>query len=276
MIRKERSLEGVPNVTRFIPQVRRLLKAMDREVAKKGPGAGFSYLFSERNARIKSRWDSDEDKTKQILADPSKPVILVSNHPHQLEPLIFLAELPQRKNTSVIGMSELKKILGPQMQKQYIPVYRNPPLEPEEHKAKRRAKNIESINEATRRLRDNEAVLIAPAGGERTGKWQRGVSLLVEEALQLDEAYIVMGYVPNSKAREIGRLFMKKWPLKRTVYISDAINVHDLPIPQVVKAMPYRDKEKMAEFSKALQENYEAWVAPKVKPQKAKRLPKII
>ena len=242
---------------------RHISKKIDAATLEKGPQAGFKVLFSNKNAPQAS-WDGDENKTKEILADSSKAVILVSNHPKFIEPLVFFSVLPPRKNVTLIARGGSEYFFGREIEKHFIPVYHKTFLETKNQKQERQKLNIIQMDKAVQKLKANGAVLIAPDGGKDRGnnKWKKGSSLLMEAALEMDEAYLVMGHVPQSKKFEQFQVFLKH-DLKRSVRISEAINAQSVPIPDHIKAMPHNNKAKLLAISAIMKEYYEDWAGIK-------------
>lgn len=238
---------------------RGILTRIDDATREEGTSAGMKVLFSERNVHIKTDWEGNKEETQSLVQNPDKATILVANHPNTLEPLLFLSELPPRKNLSLIAKSGGERIYKKAFRQKMIPVDTKPYWETKRQKQKRQAKNDRQIDEAIRRLKNNEAILIAPDGGDGTGTWKKGSARLLEAGLSMPEAYLIMAHVPGSTPKEHWRLAFKR-RLERTVYISKAIPLAELPIPQSLKSLPTGDKEKLLTTSAIMKSYYDKWV----------------
>lgn len=238
---------------------RHISKKMDAETLEKGPQAAFHLLFSGKNAP-QTTWDGNENRTKQILADPSKGMLLVSNHPKFIEPLVFFSVLPPKKNTTLIARDGSEYFFGREIEKHFIPVYHKTFLETKNQKEKRQKRNLIQMDKAVQKLKEKNSILIAPDGGKDRGnnKWKKGSALLMEAALEMDEAYLVMGHVPQSKKFEQIQVFLRH-DLKRPLRISEAINVQTIPIPESIKSLPHNDKRKLLAISEVMKNYYEDW-----------------
>lgn len=239
---------------------RALIRKIDTSTQEQGASAGIKTLLSERNAFAKAEWDGDKEETQKIIANSEKAVILVSNHPNVLEPFMFISELPPRKNLSIIAKSGGERIYGEVFRKNMIPVDTVPRWETKKQKVRRQEKNTQQLEEAVRRLKANGAILIAPDGGNGSGRWMKGSSRLIEEAMEMPEAYLVMAHVPNSTKNEHLNLIFKR-RLERSVRISEPINVQTLPIPLYIRNMPQGDKEKLITTSQIMKNYYDDWAS---------------
>jgi len=239
---------------------RGILKRIDNATGEKGAAAGIKLMLNERNTHTTAAWEGDPAKTQEILADSTKPAILVSNHPYSLEPFMFLSETPPRKNLSIIAKAGGDRLFGEEFRKNIVRVYHPGRFETQRQKKKRQEQNKEQMREAESRLESGGSILIAPDGGTGSGRWEGGSVKLFEKALKLPEAYLVMANVPDSTENEHWRLVFKK-KLERRVFISRAIKVKDVPLPPEAQTLPEGSKERFIVFSKALQDHYNGWVA---------------
>ena len=235
---------------------RKLSQSVELWTLAAGPARGMSVFFEGRNTHVEGIWEGDKQKTEGILA--RKPVILVSNHPHALEPLMLLSQIPSREDISIVGASPTQKLFGKEFGEHIVPVYKPLILEKQQDTLKRRRANMRSIDRAIDKLQYGNAVLIAPDGGEGTDVWKKGSVRLVDAALSMPEAHLVMGYVSESAAADHWKVIFNK-ELHRSVHISEAINVQDLPIPQALRAMPTGDRSKLFGFSRVLTDYYRGW-----------------
>lgn len=237
---------------------RALIHRIDKATVENGTPGGVKVLLNERNAHAKPTWEGDKEATKSIISNPEKAVIFVSNHPNTLEPFFLLSELPPRQNLSLIAKSGGERVFGEIFRKNMIPVDTIPRWETKGGKRKRQERNNKQLDEAVRRLHNHEGILVAPDGGDGSGDWKKGSARLIEGALEMPEAYLLMAHIPSSTPNEHIRLAFKR-KLERNVRISELINVHDLPLPQEVKQMPSQSKEKLLLIGKHMKEYYNNW-----------------
>ena len=235
---------------------RKLIESVELWTLACGPARGMSALFEGTNTHVEGVWDGDRERTEEVLT--RKPVILVSNHPQALEPLMLLSLTPPRESISIVGASPTKKLFGREFGEHIIPVYKPLILEKQEDTIRRRRANMRSIDRTIDLLKHGSAVLIAPDGGEGNDVWKKGSVRLVEAALSMPEAHLIMGYVPESAQADHWKVIFKK-ELHRSVHVSEAINVQDLPIPQALQAMPTGDRGKLFGFSRVLTDYYRDW-----------------
>ncbi|HEX7042657.1 MAG TPA: hypothetical protein VF189_05400 [Patescibacteria group bacterium] len=262
MRKEERILRFVGTFNKYGPY-RRFIKRLDKATEKEGiPGAA-REIFSKFKLKTTAYWDGDQRHTQEILKDTSKPVILVSNHPHMIEPLFFVAALPPRKNLSVVALSGVEYFFGKEIKSCLIPVYHKFIFEGKRHRQIRRDRNTKQIFEAEKRLADGGAIMIMPDGGDKTGNWRNGSLQLLEKALNLPEAYLVMAKVDNAKKGDLisllFRRFVKRSPFEKTVSISRAIPVRDIPIPNELKNKETKTNADYKNVAIAMENFYNMW-----------------
>lgn len=253
---REIFLHGVSSVINNTSH-RRRIGLVDQVTREYGPSQGLKTVLSEKNAP-EVTWDGDAAKTKEIII-AGKAIIVVSNHTEVIEPIVFLSALPERpeKDLFLFGDAGTQHSLGKELSKHILPIALPTRPYTQRRKERRQKFNNKWTEEAIRKLQEEQsAIYIAPnAGG---GKWKRGIASLVESALEMDEAYLLMGYIQGSTSYEILKVLLNG-NLKRNLYISEAINVHDLPIPEADKRMPLGDKEKHFRISAHLKTYYDEW-----------------
>ena len=179
---------------------------------------GFQKGLRQEIERSKSKFQVfGRDEIGKVLAEA--PVIIVFNHPHEIETIACLSALPDRKDISLIA-THLLKGLSPAIDKHLIPVYvrqRNITLRKisafilenlvskekitleEKHQ-----KNIESINGAAEKIKQDGLVMITP--NPHNKKWQSGVGWLISNAGPMEGAYYIKVYVAGSSVFDYLRL----------------------------------------------------------------------
>ncbi|NMC36341.1 hypothetical protein GYA49_04825 [Candidatus Beckwithbacteria bacterium] len=194
----------IPPVHLFF--VRIFFKVINFNIKKIGLQGTFQKLAIISCSKFDVIFESPE--VKKILIE--KPVILVSNHPHEFDPFVLLAGLPKRKKLFMIAGSDFMAI-NVYLNKYLIPVYvyHHTDLR---IKQKRRIRymrkylipnkftieeahkrNIKSITLASTKIRQGALVAIFPAG-PLNKSWYSGVGYLIKQAknkdLQVVQAYI--------------------------------------------------------------------------------------
>ena len=237
---------------------RNFMRRIDNATLDEGVTGGVKVLLSERRAKAKATWEGDKEKTKEVINNPSKATLFVSNHPSTLEPFMLLASLPPKKDLSIIGDAGARQVFGRNFRKNFIPVEQQPRWETRKQKQQRRERNNKSLDEAVEKLQYHKSILIAPDGGDGSGDWKKGSSKLIESALAMPEAYLIMAHIPDSTPNEHWNLVFKR-KMKRHVRISEPVNIQNLPIPEEIKQMPQGDKEKLLFIGRTMKDYYNTW-----------------
>ncbi|MFH0864060.1 MAG: hypothetical protein V1858_03160 [Candidatus Gottesmanbacteria bacterium] len=155
----------------------------------------------------------------------NKPVVLISNHPYELEPTVVIASLPKREDFYFVINSVYLNIFS-SLDKYLIPVFIrhkfvykilsidswllkfidkfNPtPVYPPdiEHQ-----KNIEAIKLASEKIKAEGMVYITPARYQNVPGWHKGIGYLIKELGPAENIYYIKTYVQNSSTLDILRL----------------------------------------------------------------------
>lgn len=245
----ERKIEKSASFIAHHWPVKKTIERMDAVTRHGGLSAGANFILSERRMTVIPQWD-DEEKTQNILVNQNKPAIIVFNHPDGIEPFATLAAFPPKENLSIIR-GGLEEIFGPEVRNHMINVYLAKKGETSEEKSIRRNKNEDAIVESIQKLESDESIMIAPDGGKGDGKWRNGSVSLVQGALELDEAYLIMAHVPRTSTRDIIKSLIFKKPSSMTVRISEPINVQELPVAN----------SAISDHSRLLEEYYNTWAS---------------
>lgn len=153
-----------------------------------------------------------QDHTQQTLKN--SPILIVANHPHEVEPLILYASLPPRPDSYLVANIELLAIF-PNAKKHLLPVYikhriraetRNlhPLVQfvdrcyPQTHLSFEKAhqKNIKTINTASKKINQGHQLVIFPEN--RNNGWQPGVGHIVSNLDFKNNPKIVMTYITGA------------------------------------------------------------------------------
>lgn len=129
----------------------------------------------------------------------SKPTLVLSNHPAEADLFVLFAALPTRNDLKMIVNANFLN-LSEELDKFFIPVYINHKIirddkinfrlrffrlfhkHPHFSKEEEHRKNVESIDEAARRISYNGLVAMFPGAGKEDGTWFSGVGFLVKKA----------------------------------------------------------------------------------------------
>lgn len=239
-----------------------LLKKLDEEVQRYGPQDTVRRLAKKLGTRINIFLP---EKTKKVLQ--KNPVVLVANHPYEVETLALIASLPNRTDSFMVVNA---KILGliPNLDKYIIPVYishhrnegkrpklsgrilnklhKSEELSPEEE----HRRNIESIALAAQKIKDGGLVSIFPEKRRQIKTWQTGIGYLIYQAKDKKSASIIMSYIEGTSELDWFRLipFINKILPPLNIYFSEAI-----PINSYFKYTP-------KEITNKLEEKYNQWM----------------
>jgi 1-acyl-sn-glycerol-3-phosphate acyltransferase len=252
MSKEELKLKSLSLLTLFGPG-KRFMQRIDDAVMHEGLPGGFSTFLSERNVLPDPVWD-DEERTKTVLQNPEKPVILISNHQNRIEPYVVIAALPPRENVSYIAESGNTRIFGQEASKHFITVWHPGIRETAQKKIERQERNNRSLEVARQRLEAGNVVYIAPDGADGTGDWKRGSVQLIEKARELDEAYLVMTHVDVAKGDYVHLITKKGKDVP--VRFSQPIKVHDLLLPDYSEG---NLKQNRIAAGQSLKQFYDAW-----------------
>ncbi|MCX6726670.1 MAG: 1-acyl-sn-glycerol-3-phosphate acyltransferase [Candidatus Shapirobacteria bacterium] len=201
-----------------------------------------------------------KNREKVKLTLKNEPVILISNHPSQVEVLILLGLLEKRDDAYLIADHSFLEIL-PSVDKHIIPVYINHRLDGKQkdswkfnlltrfHQSESfcreiaHKKNIASINLATDKVNNGGLVMIFPAAGELGGKFLSGLGYMIKNLKNPKKVKIVMVHVRGTSTWDYLRLI----PIVRNF----------LPKVYITFAEPIPAGQFLAPEAKAISENVE-------------------
>ncbi len=249
-----------------LPLVGRFFRKFDQQVARWGLQPAMRLLIN--HIKVKFQVNGLNKKTKKILA--SKPVILVSNHPHASDVVLLVAALPERKDINMIASFEFLSI-GPSFASHLIPVY----LKEKVHKSSKKLssrlcrhlnlvkifpdeecqeKNKRSLKKAVKKIEQNSLVIIFPEGEKEGQKlWLPGVVKLLKQLLKnKKEVFYVQAYVKGTSFFDPFRRLIKIGWLFPKIKVS-------FSSPQPIRKILEKDKD-CDEMAQNLREKYWAWV----------------
>ncbi len=204
-------------------------KKFDRRVGELGLQPAMLELIKKTRAKFKVGFANV--KTKRILE--KKPVLLVVNHPFEVEVVALTAALPPRKNTFLIMTREFLSV-GENFSQHIIPVYLKKKVYQETKKLLGRLlkvlkisygfsdrvahkKNIASIKLAAVKIKKGNLVVLFPEGLRGKKKvWYPGVGYLLNYLSKNSPAFYVKAYIQGSspwcilrRVIKVGWLFPK-------------------------------------------------------------------
>lgn len=153
----------------------------------------------------------------EVVASPetlsilhNKPVLLICNHPYELDIFPILGALPGRRDVYLVASANFLGV-GPNIDKQIIPVYiRHTELESTKWsvwigshlsfksplpKSQSHARNVQAIKTAASRIKRGSLVVFSPEGPKGIGGgWGKGLGLLIVKLMGIERGYLVMAH----------------------------------------------------------------------------------
>jgi len=249
-----------------IPIVGKLFRDFDKSAGENGIHKAVADVIKRTKTRIIVHGLIKE--TIEILKN--QPVILVANHPYDLELILLIAALPKRDDIFTIVASDLMGA-GPNTSSYFIPVFIHKYFDKGSHKLsvkiaklfrlgprlsppKAHRVNVESMNRAIEIIKKGGLVIVFPEGILKKGSpWFSGIGYLLRAIYEKRNAFYARAYIQGTSFFDILRLI----PILRRFF--PLINVYfDRPkeLPFVINA-----KEDPKEITKNLQADYNRWIA---------------
>jgi hypothetical protein len=206
----------------------------------------------------------EDESVKNILA--KSPNLVVTNHPHDAEPLVLYAALPERDDSFLIANVELLAIF-PEANKYLLPVYIKHRIRkekrtwqplvqfvdrcyPQTHLPVKEAhqKNIIAIKTAADKINQGHQSVIFPEN--QLGTWQPGVGHIISNLDMKNNPFLIMAYVKGTTSYDYFRpISLLHFIFPNTkIYFSKAISLKE-----------YKDADPKATTQK-LEEIYKNWV----------------
>lgn len=231
------------NIIHKIPVVADFIKQIDSDFEEFGLQRTMMNIIRRTKTRLKT-YGKNQD-LENILKN--EPVVVVSNHPYEAETIGIVASLPPREDTSLI-ISAKSVGICPNLNKYLIPVhiehhinnksgmtfwdrilniiYPMPSLsEEEEHR-----KNIESIKEASNRIKKGGMIIMFPGRRGVGGRWFSGIGHLLKGASNKKKVYVVKIYFRGSSHLDYFRLVpgIRHFLPKAEIFFDKARAVNDI------------------------------------------------
>jgi hypothetical protein len=190
------------------------IKRIEKSVLELGFQEGLRREIKRSNSKFLV---FGKEEIRDILAEA--PVIIVFNHPHEVETLACLAALPDREDVFMVATYLLMGLM-PAIDKHLIPVYvRQRDVIPRkisafilEHFAgkggitleEKHQRNIQSIRDAAEKVRQGGLVMISPNPDNK--KWHAGIGWMINNAGSMEQAYYIKVHVFHSSLIDYLRL----------------------------------------------------------------------
>jgi 1-acyl-sn-glycerol-3-phosphate acyltransferase len=197
-------------------------------------------------------------------------VLLICNHPAQVDVLLLLASIPPRRKTFLVVMHGLLSIL-PAINKHLIPVYISHRIDdddqydwkynlfkkihfvPEYSQEVAHQKNIKSIALAAQKIDEGSLVAVFPAGGSKNKHdFLPGVGHLIKNLKYPQNSKLVMAHVDGTSAWDFLRIipFVKFFLPKFRADFSEPLEISNFT------------EGSGREISQKLQQVYDSWSRP--------------
>lgn len=204
-------------------------------------------------------------KTLEVLKE--KPCILITNHPHYIEFLLTLTNIPYRKDIFIVITDSCLDLI-PSLDKHLIPVHiqhhgpENVPKKiidfgriffftpAQKNIEESRAYNRKNIDLGVKKVNKGGILLICPQGlRESGGRWFDGIGFIVSKLDIKKDVNLINVYVKNTSRLDILRIipFMSKFLPQLKIAFS-----------QPFSFKKYLDK-KPKEITKLLEKKYNNW-----------------
>lgn len=253
------------NLLGKIPIFGKLFWEFDKIAGEKGIHNAVADIIKRTKTKIIVHGLTKE--TIEILK--SKPVILVANHPYEIEFILLIEALPKRNNIFVIAASDLMG-MGPNTSSYLIPVFNHKYFNKGGHKLSviiaklfhlgprfspliEHKKNIENLEHAESIVKDKGLVIIFPEGILKTGSpWFLGIGYLLRSVYKKSNGFYVRAYIKGTSYFDILRLI----PIIRGFF--PPVSVYfDSPRDLSIVLKNNEDPKKI---TKNLQDEYNEWV----------------
>jgi len=248
---------------RYIPFLSKIFDNVNQDIGKYGVQKAFHKIIIRNGIRIELIGLTP--KIINILQ--SKRVILVSNHPHEIEPFILLANLPPRKNVFVIANTMFMNWLS-NLNKYIIPVHVRHRLGKKERFRFRarlfwmlplanksipyqiaHQENIQNIKNASLKIDQGAMIIIFP--GMEQKEWFKGVGYLLKNTITKDTIYFVKVRIRGTTKLDLLRIIPGIFKLFPQIKIEFA------PAIKINKFRDYSGKE----ITSKLETDYRKWIS---------------
>ena len=227
-----------------IPIFGKIVKDFDEDIKKYGLQQATKNLVKRHHGKL--RIGQLSKNTAYVLQN--KPVIVVGNHPFEIETYAIFASLPKRDDIYLIMSANFVGFL-PHLDKHLIPVFVNHHAVREKAskfsgrvanfigrtmkfpEKQARLKNKESIEHAANKINKGGLVILFPEGFRgKGGKWFSGIGHLIKKVGHNNDAYVVKAYVHGTSDLDYLRLIpiINRFLPIVSVYYSEPQKITDI------------------------------------------------
>ncbi len=227
---------------RYIPFLSGIFHRLNEDIKNFGVQIAFKHVIEKRGVHFILK-GLDPELIKVLS---SHRVILVSNHPHEIEPFVLLASLPKRSDAFVVANIMFFNWLS-ELNKHLIPVHVRHRLGKAERfrlrarlfwllplanknisYAKGHKENITNINNASKKIDAGGMVIIFPGVDQK--HWFPGVGFLLKHTTTIEPIYMVKVNITGINKLDLFRIipFLSKLFPPITITFSKAKQVHNL------------------------------------------------
>jgi hypothetical protein len=252
---------------------RRILRRINRNIELHG----FPYAFA-RVIRSVSREMIVNRHPEAFTTLSEEPVLLITNHPAEMDAIVLLGSLPNRKDIFMLINNSFISVL-PAFDPHCIPVYVKYRSQGEERETLRakvlkkihyspllsleesKIKNKESINESAKRINEGGVILLAPGFGNNDKEFKIGLGYMLNALDGKNNPKIIMTHISGTSKVDYLRAFpiiRRFLPRFRIEYSGPA------EATQFISGDPKAD-------TKHLQDFYFDWVKRDVLPKLKKK-----
>lgn len=247
-----------------LPVMGRAIRRFDRSVGEKGVQETVANLIKRtgNNIEVVGR----TERVEEILKNQA--VLVVGNHPYDIEPIPLLATLPNREDIFMLGSSDFLTV-GSNSTGHLIPIYISDQARDEGVKISARLgkwfrfgqryqwkeahkRNLESIRQAGERLSEGNLVIIFPQGAKGDKEWSSGIGHLVKGLETGNDIFYEKVHISGTSNFDALRLIpglRRALPVIRVIY-SEPQNISNI-VGQENNPKRIRD---------LLEDNYKSWL----------------
>ncbi|OGH12810.1 MAG: hypothetical protein A2776_01295 [Candidatus Levybacteria bacterium RIFCSPHIGHO2_01_FULL_40_10] len=246
-----------------LPIIKPFIKTINSDVKKFGLQKAMmnTVIRSGTNLIVKGK----SSKVEHVLKNEA--VVLVANHPHEVDIIALFAALSPREDTSLIISFRFMNLV-PHADPYLIPVYtEHHAIKAGEEKLKRKffrklhnvptfspeeehKKNIESIKFASEKVERGEMVVIFPnPSKDQRRSWYSGVGHMLHGVNRRKKVYVVKAYIEGTSNFDYLRLFPHAAKLLTPIKVT-------FSQPQNVETILKNDPK---EITRILEDDYRKW-----------------
>lgn len=226
-----------------LPLIGNFIRTIDQDIKRQGFIQAMRYVVKRSHGKLVVHGLSNE--VQHILQ--TKPVIVVANHPDDVEVIALIASLPERRDVYMIVNARMMGVVK-SVDRNLIPVYIEHHHNPYHHNAilrylletyhpkdtltpeEEHGRNIKSIDRAAEIVNGGGLVIIFPGRRSVDGHWFPGVGHLSKKVKNRKSTYIFRVFSQGTSFLDILRLlpFMSHFLPVITIHFSQPLIVDDI------------------------------------------------